>query len=175
LASATCRRSLDFRGLSVEDNIRAVLEITSKIKQARTELEALLEDSTSGPAQIAGLALSARAARCEIARALRAALFHPLTSPSPASTRSRSRYPDSRSSSEKGAHRVLITDHNVRETLGLIDRAYIIHAGRVLTEGAPVDIIAMPTCAVSISATIRALSRLSRASPAERVASKNFR
>ena len=39
---------------------------------------------------------------------------------------------------------VLITDHNVRETLGLIDRAYIIHSGRVLTEGAPEEIVANP-------------------------------
>jgi lipopolysaccharide export system ATP-binding protein len=39
---------------------------------------------------------------------------------------------------------VLITDHNVRETLGLIDRAYIIHAGRVLTEGTPEEIVANP-------------------------------
>ena len=36
---------------------------------------------------------------------------------------------------------VLITDHNVRETLGLIDRAYIIHSGRVLTEGTPDAIV----------------------------------
>ncbi|HWV41056.1 MAG TPA: LPS export ABC transporter ATP-binding protein, partial [Pseudorhodoplanes sp.] len=36
---------------------------------------------------------------------------------------------------------VLITDHNVRETLGLIDRAYIIHAGEVLTHGHPSDIV----------------------------------
>ena len=36
---------------------------------------------------------------------------------------------------------VLITDHNVRETLGLIDRAYILHAGQVLTHGRPADII----------------------------------
>jgi lipopolysaccharide export system ATP-binding protein len=39
---------------------------------------------------------------------------------------------------------VLITDHNVRETLGLIDRAYIIHSGRVLSEGRPDEIIADP-------------------------------
>jgi lipopolysaccharide export system ATP-binding protein len=37
---------------------------------------------------------------------------------------------------------VLITDHNVRETLGLIDRAYIIHAGEVLTHGTPAEIVA---------------------------------
>src|SRR5205085_12037773 len=39
---------------------------------------------------------------------------------------------------------VLITDHNVRETLGLIDRAYIIHSGHVLTEGSPEEIVANP-------------------------------
>ena len=39
---------------------------------------------------------------------------------------------------------MLITDHNVRETLGLIDRAYIIHAGEVLTHGRPSDIVADP-------------------------------
>jgi lipopolysaccharide export system ATP-binding protein len=39
---------------------------------------------------------------------------------------------------------VLITDHNVRETLGLIDRAYIIHSGHVLTEGGPDEIVANP-------------------------------
>ena len=39
---------------------------------------------------------------------------------------------------------VLITDHNVRETLGLIDRAYIIHAGEVLTHGLPEEIVANP-------------------------------
>jgi lipopolysaccharide export system ATP-binding protein len=39
---------------------------------------------------------------------------------------------------------VLITDHNVRETLGLIDRAYIIHAGQVLTHGRPDEIVANP-------------------------------
>src|SRR5690606_25167027 len=39
---------------------------------------------------------------------------------------------------------VLVTDHNVRETLGLIDRAYIIHAGQVLTHGRPAEIVANP-------------------------------
>jgi lipopolysaccharide export system ATP-binding protein len=39
---------------------------------------------------------------------------------------------------------VLITDHNVRETLGLIDRAYIIHSGHVLTEGLPEEIVENP-------------------------------
>jgi lipopolysaccharide export system ATP-binding protein len=39
---------------------------------------------------------------------------------------------------------VLITDHNVRETLGLVDRAYIIHSGRVLMQGSPADVVAHP-------------------------------
>jgi lipopolysaccharide export system ATP-binding protein len=39
---------------------------------------------------------------------------------------------------------VLITDHNVRETLGLIDRAYIMHLGQVLMEGSPADIVSSP-------------------------------
>ena len=38
----------------------------------------------------------------------------------------------------------MITDHNVRETLGLIDRAYIIHAGQLLTHGTPAEIVANP-------------------------------
>ena len=46
---------------------------------------------------------------------------------------------------------VLITDHNVRETLGLIDRAYIIHSGQVLTEGPPEEIIAHPDVAPALS------------------------
>jgi lipopolysaccharide export system ATP-binding protein len=39
---------------------------------------------------------------------------------------------------------LLITDHNVRETLGLIDRAYIIHSGRVLMEGTPTEVVDHP-------------------------------
>ena len=51
---------------------------------------------------------------------------------------------------------VLITDHNVRETLGLIDRAYIIHAGRVLMEGSADDVVSTRKCGGSISAKISA-------------------
>ena len=46
---------------------------------------------------------------------------------------------------------VLITDHNVRETLGLIDRAYIIHSGAVLTQGSPEEIIAHPEARAAVS------------------------
>jgi ABC-type lipopolysaccharide export system ATPase subunit len=48
---------------------------------------------------------------------------------------------------------VLITDHNVRETLGICDRAYIISEGRVLAEGTPEQIVENPTCARSTSAS----------------------
>jgi lipopolysaccharide export system ATP-binding protein len=53
---------------------------------------------------------------------------------------------------------VLITDHNVRETLALTDRTYIIHSGRVLTEGRPDEIVANERSAGSISARISACS-----------------
>ena len=46
---------------------------------------------------------------------------------------------------------VLITDHNVRETLGLIDRAYIIHAGQVLTHGRADEVVANAGCAAALS------------------------
>ncbi len=67
------------------------------------------------------------------------------TSPLPASIRSRSptlRMPF-RHLKERGIG-VLITDHNVRETLGLVDRAYIIHSGELLTEGTPDEIVNDP-------------------------------
>ena len=57
---------------------------------------------------------------------------------------------------------VLITDHNVRETLGLIDRAYIIHSGQVLTEGPPDAIVAHPDVRGFISAKISGCSVASR-------------
>ena len=67
------------------------------------------------------------------------------TSPSRASIRSRlATFRISCVISKGAASACLITDHNVRETLGLIDRAYIIHSGHVLTEGPPDEIIAHP-------------------------------
>jgi ABC-type multidrug transport system ATPase subunit len=64
---------------------------------------------------------------------------------------------------------VLITDHNVRETLGLIDRAYIIHSGTVLTEGEPDEIVAERRGAPRLSR--RALHALSGTAPATEPAS----
>ena len=60
----------------------------------------------------------------------------------PASTDCGRRNPGARPPPHPPRFGVLITDHNVRETLGLIDRAYIIHSGRVLTEGRPHEIVA---------------------------------
>jgi lipopolysaccharide export system ATP-binding protein len=123
-----------FRGLSVENNIRGVLEVVQKNRKERERrLDELLEEFHIAHLRKApAISLSGgERRRLEIARRWPAG--PPTccsTSPSPASTRSRS--PTSRTScAPHGAGiGVLITDHNVRETLGLIDRAYIIHAGR---------------------------------------------
>ncbi len=136
-----------FRGLTVEDNIRAVLEITQPDRHRRElELEALLEEfDIKALRKSPAVALSGgERRRCEIARALASRpsfilLDEPFAGIDPIAVA------DIQSLVQHLKKRgigVLITDHNVRETLGLIDRAYIIHAGRVLTEGAPGDIIA---------------------------------
>ena len=136
-----------FRGLNVEDNIRAVLEAVEPDRDKREhELDTLMAEFDIARLRKApSIALSGgERRRCEIARALASrpsfvlldepfagidpiavgdiqALVHQLT--------------------QRGIG-VLITDHNVRETLGLVDRAYIIHSGKVLTEGTPDEIIA---------------------------------
>lgn len=136
-----------FRGLTVEQNIMAVLELAEPDKDARTKrLEQLLDEFgltrlRSAPA----MALSGgERRRCEIARALAAdpsimLLDEPFAGIDPISIA------DIRDLVKQLKQRqigVLITDHNVRETLGLIDRAYIIHSGRVLMEGTPDAIVA---------------------------------
>ncbi len=136
-----------FRGLSVEDNIRAVLEITQRNPAKRgRELDALLEEfDLSRLRKSPAVALSGgERRRCEIARALASRpsfilLDEPFAGIDPIAVA------DIQGLVQHLKRRgigVLITDHNVRETLGLIDRAYIIHAGRVLTEGAPEVIVA---------------------------------
>ncbi|RYE72168.1 MAG: LPS export ABC transporter ATP-binding protein [Hyphomicrobiales bacterium] len=135
-----------FRGLSVEDNIRAVLEVVEKDKSAREDqLTALLEEFhiehlRKSPAT----ALSGgERRRCEIARALASRptfmlLDEPFAGVDPIAV---SDIQDLvRHLTQRGIG-VLITDHNVRETLGLIDRAYIMHAGAVLTHGDPQEIV----------------------------------
>lgn len=138
-----------FRGLNVEDNIRAVLEVNIRDKAAReARLEQLLEEFDIARLRKApSIALSGgERRRCEIARALAAQpafilLDEPFAGIDPIAVGD---IQDLVRHLKQRGIGVLITDHNVRETLGLIDRAYIIHAGRVLTEGSPDEIIAHP-------------------------------
>ena len=136
-----------FRGLSVEDNIRAVLEVVIRDKRERErELDALLEEfNITRLRKSPSIALSGgERRRCEIARALAGQpsfmlLDEPFAGIDPIAVGDIQNLVRHLTSRGIG---VLITDHNVRETLGLIDRAYIIHSGRVLTEGRPDEIVA---------------------------------
>jgi lipopolysaccharide export system ATP-binding protein len=138
-----------FRGLSVEDNIRAVLEITQPDKQKRIEeLESLLaEFDIARLRKLPAIALSGgERRRCEIARALAGhpsfmLLDEPFAGIDPIAIGDIQLLVQHLKWRGIG---VLITDHNVRETLGLIDRAYIIHSGEVLTEGTPEKIVTNP-------------------------------
>lgn len=138
-----------FRGLSVENNIRAVLEIVEPDRRERDRrLESLLEEfSLAQLRKQPSIALSGgERRRCEIARALASRpsfmlLDEPFAGIDPISIGG---IQDTvRQLTGRGIG-VLITDHNVRETLGLVDRAYIIAAGRVLTHGSPQEIVANP-------------------------------
>jgi len=136
-----------FRGLSVEDNIRAVLEIVEPSRKERErKLDALLDEfNITRLRKAPSIALSGgERRRCEIARALAGEptfmlLDEPFAGIDPIAVGDIQNLV--RHLTRRGLG-VLITDHNVRETLGLIDRAYIIHSGRVLTEGSPDAIVA---------------------------------
>ena len=138
-----------FRGLNVEDNIRAVLEVAIPDRELREhELEALLEEfDIKRLRKTPSIALSGgERRRCEIARALASQpsfmlLDEPFAGIDPIAVGDIQQLV--RHLTRRGIG-VLITDHNVRETLGLIDRAYIIHSGHVLTEGPPEEIVANP-------------------------------
>ncbi|HCP01160.1 MAG: LPS export ABC transporter ATP-binding protein [Alphaproteobacteria bacterium] len=135
-----------FRGLSVEQNIRSILEV---IEPERDRREALLDDllaefSISHLRRTPALALSGgERRRVEIARALASQphfilLDEPLAGIDPiALTDIRSLVSHLK---DRGIG-VLITDHNVRETLDIVDRAYILHEGGVLMSGAPSEIV----------------------------------
>ena len=138
-----------FRGLSVEQNIRGVLEV---VENDRDRREAMLDDllaefSITHLRRTPALALSGgERRRVEIARALASQphfmlLDEPLAGIDPIAVGD---IRDLVSHLKDRGIGVLITDHNVRETLGLIDRAYIIHSGHVLTEGSPEEIVANP-------------------------------
>jgi lipopolysaccharide export system ATP-binding protein len=137
-----------FRKLSVEDNIMAILEIRPGLKtsERRDILQQLMEDL--GIAHLAkqmGISLSGgERRRAEIARALAAAprfilLDEPFAGVDPISVIEIQKIVKHLTSLGIG---VLITDHNVRETLGICDHAYILNNGCVLAEGGPDTIIA---------------------------------
>lgn len=135
-----------FRGLSVEDNIRAVLEIVEpNRKERKRQLDELLEEfKISHLRKSPSIALSGgERRRCEIARALASKpafmlLDEPFAGIDPIAVGDIQELV--RHLTRRGIG-VLITDHNVRETLGLIDRAYILAAGKVLTHGSPQEIV----------------------------------
>ena len=129
-----------FRGMTVEENIRAILEVVEKDRKVRDAmLEELLDEfSITHLRNTSALALSGgERRRCEIARALAARpsfvlLDEPFAGIDPIAIA------DIRNLTSHLKDRgigVLITDHNVRETLDIIDRAYIIYDGNVLFEG----------------------------------------
>lgn len=136
-----------FRGLTVENNIRAVLELVEPNRDAReAELDALLDEfHLAHLRKQPAIALSGgERRRAEIARALASRpvfmlLDEPFAGVDPIAVGDIQALV--RHLTRRGIG-VLITDHNVRETLGLIDRAYILHSGMLLVEGAPDDIIA---------------------------------
>jgi lipopolysaccharide export system ATP-binding protein len=138
-----------FRGLTVEQNIMAVLEVVEPDRKRRkADLENLLDEFRIGHIRkSAALALSGgERRRTEIARALAGRpsfmlLDEPFAGIDPIAVGDIQQLV--RQLTERGIG-VLITDHNVRETLGLVDRAYIIHSGRVLMQGSPADVVAHP-------------------------------
>lgn len=135
-----------FRGLNVEDNIAAVLDIAVDDRHKRRErLEELLSEfSIEHLRRAPALALSGgERRRVEIARCLAAnpkylLLDEPFAGVDPISVG------DIRhlvADLKKRGIGVLITDHNVRETLEIVDRAYILHDGKVLMTGTPADVV----------------------------------
>ncbi|MBQ0803286.1 MAG: LPS export ABC transporter ATP-binding protein [Sulfitobacter sp.] len=135
-----------FRGLSVQDNISAILDISvPDARKRRERLEALLSEfSIEHLRRAPALALSGgERRRVEIARCLAAdpkylLLDEPFAGVDPISV------DDIRhlvADLKKRGIGVLITDHNVRETLEIVDRAYILHEGKVLMSGTPSEVV----------------------------------
>jgi len=135
-----------FRGLNVEDNIRAILQTNGDMSRDRQEAlldELLAEFSISHLRRTPSVALSGgERRRLEIARALASRpkfilLDEPLAGIDPIAVA------DIRGLiahlKDRGIG-VLITDHNVRDTLDIVDRAYILHDGHILTHGTPSEI-----------------------------------
>jgi lipopolysaccharide export system ATP-binding protein len=136
-----------FRGLTVEQNIRAVLEVVEPDRaQREARLDELLSEFSIGHLRrTPALALSGgERRRAEIARSLASRpsfmlLDEPLAGIDPIAVADICNLVSHLRDRGIG---VLITDHNVRDTLEIVDRAYIIHEGHVLMEGLPRDIVA---------------------------------
>jgi len=135
-----------FRGLNVEDNIRAVIQAQDLNEEDQESLleELLAEFHISHLRRTPSLALSGgERRRVEIARALACRpqfmlLDEPLAGIDPIAVGEIRALISYLKTKNIG---VLITDHNVREALGIVDRAYILHDGKVLMEGTPDDIV----------------------------------
>ncbi len=138
-----------FRGLTVEQNIRAVLEVVEpSYRKRERELDSLLDEfNITRLRKSPSIALSGgERRRVEIARALATRpnymlLDEPFAGIDPIAVGDIQDLV--RHLTNRGIG-VLITDHNVRETLGLTDRAYIVYAGEILTEGNPDEIVNNP-------------------------------
>ena len=137
-----------FRRLSVADNIMAILELRADLDAMgrESELEHLLDDlQISHIAASKGVSLSGgERRRVEITRALAAKprfllLDEPFAGIDPISVVDIQRIVRHLKARNIG---ILITDHNVRETLGICDRAYIMNEGAVLTQGTPAEVLA---------------------------------
>ena len=135
-----------FRGMNVENNILAVLELTEPNRKRRYErLEELLSEfSISHLRQVPALALSGgERRRAEIARCLAAnpkylLLDEPFAGVDPIAVNEIRALV---STLKKRGLGILITDHNVRETLEIVDRAYILHDGKILMSGTAEEIV----------------------------------
>ena len=162
-----------FRGLTVEQNIRAVLEVVEPNRKKReAELNSLLDEfNITRLRKSPSIALSGgERRRVEIARALATRpnymlLDEPFAGIDPIAVGDIQDLV--RHLTNRGIG-VLITDHNVRETLGLTDRAYIVYAGQILTEGSPEEIVDDPGCTPSLP--WRGIPTLDQACYATRVA-----
>jgi len=136
-----------FRKLSVEDNIMAVLETKKEFtgQQRKDKLDALIDDlQIDHIRQNTGLSLSGgERRRVEIARALASEpafilLDEPFAGVDPISVIEIQKIVKHLIDRNIG---VLITDHNVRETLGICDRAYILNSGKIIAQGQPEEIL----------------------------------
>ncbi|MEM6339093.1 MAG: LPS export ABC transporter ATP-binding protein [Pseudomonadota bacterium] len=135
-----------FRGLTVKDNIKAVLEIVYNDKEEiESRCDELMDEFSIGHLKnkLSPTLSGGERRRLEIARALASnpkfiLLDEPLAGIDPIAVRDIKELVSHLKERDIG---VLITDHNVRDTLDIVDRAYIIYDGKVLMEGKPTDIV----------------------------------